>query len=204
MPPGGSRQDKKAGRADAGRASVSRNTTPSSVAGSSSVGVTGIVKSQYFGTRLHTKTTTYKAYRDALVDAVAGSGAPDTDAIEVLEKYSEALYKEANHDFKELKISLAKLETLSGQMGLEIEDEEGESGIPNAEEADVKTDIDSKAASGPEKKAKKTKRKKAVDRPLTHGAHSVAVQDGSQIGNLPWYRTLRLMMKMLILLIRSF
>lgn len=183
MPPGGGRQEKKA--KDASRASASRNTTPSSIAGNA-VDPAITTPSPRTGARLLTKPTTYKQFQPPQ-DTLAGSSAPDSETITRLEQHGKVIYSEAQNDRDEMEAIKPKVVEQERKLGLNLDqvEEEGDdtSGFTEAVKGE---DVDNKSASATDKKAKKTRRKKpkasAADRPLTHGAHAVAPQDGSNLG----------------------
>lgn len=155
------RHDNKKSK-DAGRASASRNTTPSSGAGISGNPISSMAQ---FGLEIP-ELAQFKP----ILETHAGPGTPDSNTIGRLSEKSARILVQSKKSSEELRSGLARLEEVKNVIveGFQADDR-------NAVAA---------ATERTNKKAKTKVRKPSSipDRPLTHGAHAVAAQDGSQKG----------------------
>lgn len=178
MPPSGGRQDKKA--KDAGRASTSRNTTPSGSIAGSTVNNTPTTLSPFSRSHLRTEAISKQSLQ-SLLDAPAGSSAPDSSTIRGMVEHSEEMVAEAHNDHKELQAGQQKL--------LDVERKQTAALAEGQEDVEIGGDSQQAGGSTASKSAEKRARRKklkanAADRSLVPGAHAVAAQDGSNQGML--------------------
>lgn len=189
MPPqAGQKGTKKKGARD-GRTSRSRNTTPISVGSQAPPpAVSSTEESAY--TEMRMKPYTAATYDD-IIEQQTGSAIPDSKALDgLLERLNrlldavEARNKVGDRGMRQL--ALLRKDRLE-EIEVEKRDEERRERIRR----DNEDQRSRKATSKKNKVAGKVKDEKTKEeRPLTHGAHAVAPQDGTAKGKsilLPYY-----------------
>ena len=166
---------KKSGRDNNSRRSRSRNTTPS---------VARVeIETPYLEVRM--KPFTFSTY-DEIIEQQSGSAIPDSRSLDALMDRIQSLLKEVEARGTASDRGMRMLAKLRKERLEEVEAER--------RDEEQKERLKREAADEEERGRKAIKLKKRKDtsrareeRPLTHGAHGVAPQDGSNQGMLPFH-----------------